>query len=161
MRNVRCRSRAPQPRGVMFVVDLCCALNHRFEGWFGSAIDFDDQIGRSIVACPTCNSTEIHRVPSVVSVGAQRTQSESIRKTPSDLDSHSLLEAYRQIVRVALRDSENVGRRFAEEARKIHYEEAPGRQIHGQVTTEEREELVDEGIPILPVVGLDDDGSLH
>jgi len=134
----------------MIVFDLLCADGHRFEGWFASAADFASQNKRRLVCCPSCGSAHVERVPSVsrVNLGAQAPQP---AKTPEmeGKDPFAIAQIlYSRMLDELLSKSEDVGRKFPEEARRIHYKEAPARAIRGQATQQEHDELVDEGIPV-------------
>jgi len=150
----------------MKVYNLACPLDHRFEGWFASEEDCLAQQDRGILACPVCDSTDISRMPSAPHIA----KSSSTELTISQADNsnlsgdvvaltgndHSQLEAQVQAAFLkGMRDlmgrSEDVGSAFAEEARKIHYKEAPERSIRGQTTLDEAESLRDEGIEVMAV----------
>ena len=139
----------------MIVFDLLCAGGHRFEGWFGSAGDFASQQERRLVSCPSCGSAQVERVPSATraNLGAQPSQPV---KTPDmeGKDPFAIAQIlYSRMLDELIKKSEDVGKQFPEEARRIHYQEAPARAIRGQATQEEHDELIDEGIPVsrLPV----------
>jgi len=146
----------------MIVFDLLCSAGHRFEGWFGSAADYDSQRKRRLLSCPTCGVAQVERVPSATraNLGAEPPKPSKMPsqhgKTP-DMDGKDPFAIaqmlYSRMLDELLTKSEDVGRKFAEEARKIFYEEAPARPIRGQATKEEHESLVEEGIPVarLPV----------
>ena len=149
----------------MIVFDLLCSAGHRFEGWFGSAEDFASQRDRGLLGCPSCGAAEVQRVPSAsrVNLGAQppkpappAPQTGQPVKTP-DMEGKDPFAIAQMLYSRMLDDlftkSENVGRRFPEEARKIFYEEAPARAIRGQASQEEHDALIEEGIPVarLPV----------
>ena len=139
----------------MIVFDLLCASGHRFEGWFSSAEDFARQKKRRLVECPTCSSVEVKRVPSATraNLGAQAPQPVAAKtpaKTPEmeGKDPFAIAQMlYSKMLDELLTKSEDVGKAFPQEARKIFYEQAPSRAIRGQATNEEHEELLDEGIP--------------
>jgi hypothetical protein len=143
----------------MIVFDLLCAGGHRFEGWFASAKDFASQKKRKLLACPTCGSGYIRRVPSAarVNLGAPApTPVPQGAKTPEmeGKDPFAIAQMlYSRMLDEMLTRSEDVGSRFPEEARRIYYKEAPERPIRGQATDQEHDELVEEGIPVarLPV----------
>lgn len=143
----------------MIVFDLLCGKGHRFEGWFASARDFSSQKQRKLLSCPTCGSTEVKRVPSAarVNVGAPAPAQPEPGAKKADMsgkDPFAIAQVlYSNMLDELLTKSEDVGRRFPEEARRIHYEEAPARAIRGQATNEEHAELLEEGIPVarLPV----------
>lgn len=145
----------------MIVYELACEHAHRFEGWFASSEEFTRQQERSLVRCPLCDSAAVKRLPSArVSVG-KSSPPPVTAPVPSPADVPA--EAPRQDVaagipaevlaklREIVRSTENVGRRFPEEARRIHYEEAPARAIRGQASPEEAEALRDEGIDFAPL----------
>jgi hypothetical protein len=134
----------------MIVFDLLCAGGHRFEGWFASAGEFTSQNERRLVGCPTCGSPQVERVPSATraNLGAQAPK---VEKTPEmeGKDAFAIAQIlYSRMLDELLSKSEDVGKQFPEEARRIHYQEAPARAIRGQATDEEHDELVDEGIPV-------------
>jgi hypothetical protein len=141
----------------MIVFDLLCADGHRFEGWFASAADFASQNERRLVACPTCSSVAVERIPSATrtNLGAQpptpQLEPGQPQKTPDmeGKDPFAIAQIlYSRMLDELLTKSEDVGKQFPEEARRIHYKEAPARAIRGQATPEEHDELVDEGIPV-------------
>jgi len=134
----------------MIVFDLLCAGGHRFEGWFASAKDFTSQNERRLVACPSCGSAQVERVPSATraNLGAQAPK---VEKTPEmeGKDAFAIAQIlYSRMLDELLTNSEDVGKQFPEEARRIHYNEVPARSIRGQATDQEHDELVDEGIPV-------------
>jgi hypothetical protein len=147
----------------MIVFDLLCAGGHRFEGWFGSAGDFASQRKRGLLQCPTCSSAEIQRVPSAArfNLGAQEPQAPKAPQKPAEKtpemtgkDPFAIAQMlYSRMLDDLLTKTEDVGKDFPAEARRIYYRETSARAIRGQATQEEHDELVDEGIPVarLPV----------
>ena len=143
----------------MIVFDLLCGAGHRFEGWFGSAEDFARQRARSLLSCPSCGSDKVERVPSATraNLGAPAPKAPAQPQRTPDMegkDPFAIAQMlYSRTLDELLTKSEDVGREFPAEARKIFYEKAPARPIRGQATNEEHDELVDEGIPVarLPV----------
>jgi hypothetical protein len=136
----------------MIVYDLHCPDGHRFEGWFGSAKDFASQRKRGLLSCPTCVDTGIERGLSAprLNMGAQEPKKVP-QKTPDmeGKDPFAVAQMlYSRMLDEILTKSEDVGAKFPEEARKIYYQESPGRAIRGQATQEEHDALVDEGIPV-------------
>jgi hypothetical protein len=132
----------------MIVYDLICTHQHRFEGWFASADDFTRQAQGTLVRCPICDDSAIERRPSMnVQVGRATVPAAERKDAPvvQIQAEGEALKALRQLIA----QSDNVGPGFAEEARKIHYEEAPQRSIRGQATKEEAAELRDEGIDFM------------
>ncbi len=139
----------------MIVFDLHCKDGHRFEGWFASAKDFASQKKRGLLSCPSCGDASIERGLSAprLNMGAQepRQVPVPVQKTPDmeGKDPFAVAQMlYSRMLDEILTKSEDVGKKFPEEARKIFYQEAPGRAIRGQATQEEHDSLVDEGIPV-------------
>ena len=141
----------------MIIFDLACSRGHRFEGWFASVADFDRQKTADLVACPICNDVGIARVPSAQVRVAKAAPRDEAKPQPEKRDSENqdavagvapeILAKLREIVRT----TENVGRRFPDEARKIHYNEAPARSIRGQASRDEAQALSEEGIDFAPI----------
>ncbi len=137
----------------MIIIDLLCEQEHRFEGWFASAEDFERQNAQGLVQCPVCDSSGVRRVPSAsyIATGAAAvapSQPKAAAPAPSMPDPAQLLQ---QLGEVLMAHSEDVGAQFAEEARRIHYEEAPARPIRGQASQDECDALEDEGISVLRI----------
>lgn len=142
----------------MIVYDLGCTNDHRFEGWFSSAADFDSQTKSRQLTCPMCGDERISRVPHVpyVSTGAaERPAPSGERATKGVPHQYANLgaELLANVMEKVLENTEDVGRAFPEEARKIHYREAPERHIRGTASNKEVDALRDEGIEVvaLPV----------
>jgi hypothetical protein len=133
----------------MIIFDLACGQGHRFEGWFASTEDFARQSDARMVRCPVCDDAGVARVPSAkvrtggagepvaTATPVPQAAQDAIAGFPAEL-----IAKLREVVR----NTENVGRRFPEEARRIHYEEAPARPIRGQASKEESAALAEEGI---------------
>jgi hypothetical protein len=139
----------------MIVFDLHCRDGHRFEGWFGSARDFASQKKRGLLSCPTCGNSDIEKGLSAprLNMGAQEPKQLPVpSQRTSDMDGKDPFAVaqmlYSRMLDEILTKSEDVGSRFPEEARKIYYNESPGRAIRGQATQEEHDALVDEGVPV-------------
>ena len=139
----------------MIVFDLQCAQGHGFEGWFDSGDAFERQLASDLVRCPVCDIASVTRVPSArVSVSKGEAAAPSAAEVVAGLPPDVLKK-----LREAVRGTEDVGRRFPEEARKIHYEEVPQRAIRGTATADEAKELADEGVdfaPIPPILSRDE-----
>ena len=135
----------------MIIYDLRCANEHRFEGWFQCATDFEAQMSRHLVSCPQCDSQDIRRVPSAFAIGGPApVEADGSRKmATTPVAGTQVIAAYRRMVRTLIANSDDVGDRFAEEARKIHYDEAPDRSIHGTGTQDDLTSLADEGISVV------------
>jgi len=145
-------------------------MGHRFEGWFGSAKDFARQKDRRLLQCPSCGSADVERVPSAArfNLGAQEPKQPAQpkqaakpalpapEKTPQmeGKDAFAIAQMlYSKMLDDLLTKSEDVGKEFPNEARRIYYEETKPRAIRGQATQEEHDELLEEGIPVarLPI----------
>jgi hypothetical protein len=140
----------------MKVLNLQCAHQHAFEGWFASEDDFQSQRARQLVACPICGDTTIAKLLSAprLNLGAQQpdppARQEQAPPVPAMAEA-TLQAAWLKMVRHVMAHTEDVGSQFAEEARKIHYGEADDRNIRGQASREETQALLDEGIAVLPL----------
>jgi len=145
----------------MIIYDLSCDNDHRFEGWFRSPEDFETQLARLLIRCPQCDSADVRRIPSAVAIGGHAQKGEEqmppramVASTAMAPAGSQVALAYRALVQAIVDSTEDVGSSFAEEARRIHYNEAPERAIRGQATSDERDALLDEGIEIfqLPLI---------
>lgn len=135
----------------MIIFDLSCSDNHRFEAWFRSGDDFSDQLEKGLLSCPQCGSAAIHRLPSAVHLSsASPAPVAPARNSASEVPTHPLA-VLKAVVDEVIRNAEDVGSNFAEEARKIHYQEAPARSIRGQATADDCSALREEGIDVLQV----------
>src|SRR5512146_2258095 len=141
----------------MIVFDLLCGEGHRFEGWFGSRVEFASQRKSGLLSCPKCGSASVERVPSATRIN---TGAEPAKKAPAPQrvqpdtqlagrDPLALAQVlYSRLLDEILTKTEDVGVEFPAEARRIHYEQAPARPIRGEATQEEHDALLDEGIPV-------------
>ena len=162
---------------------LKCEKRHEFEAWFASSAAFDRQVKRGQVSCPRCGTVKVNKTlmaPSIIK-GAKRTRTEkapekaaetaaetaqepaAAKAAPPPPETHrlaahgELAKAMRKLRAEIESKSEYVGPRFPEEARKIHYEEAPARGIYGEATSEEAQALSEEGIEFFPLPSLPED----
>lgn len=133
---------------MMIVYDLVCALEHRFEGWFPSAEEFASQKARGLLTCPVCGDGHIERLPSAPHVSSDVGDRTASHPQTSEARSQRG-PTPAQVLAWLLRNCEDVGDRFPEEARRIYYGEAPERSIRGTANREEAEALVEEGIPVV------------
>ena len=133
----------------MIIFDLTCTHGHRFEGWFASADDFEQQAKAVLVRCPVCDDASVVRVPSAkVHVGRATADAPRVAEEPEAEGRRAagLPDEIVRKLREIVRNTENVGHRFPEEARKIHYEEVPPRSIRGQASKDDADALREEGI---------------
>jgi hypothetical protein len=145
----------------MVVYDLICKRKHRFEGWFPSFEGFQEQAEKGLISCPSCGSKAVEKLPHACAVHVKkeappRPKVKKPQQAPalSDADAKELLIRLNQYVQ---ENFENVGPRFAKEARAIFHGEREQKAIHGTATSDEREDLDEDGIPygILPKPKLD------
>jgi hypothetical protein len=138
----------------MKVLDLRCAHGHGFEGWFASEDDFVQQHERGLVECPLCGDKAIGRLPSAprLNFGASAPAAPP-PASKAEPQAATLQSLWVEAVKHVMERTEDVGDRFPEEARRIHYGEAESRGIRGQPTEQERAALKEEGIEVvsLPV----------
>jgi hypothetical protein len=150
----------------MISFDLCCGKGHRFEGWFASSHDYDEQQERNLLLCPTCNNADVIKMLSAPNIGRKGNQSPAPKAASSEQETAStnqievantapmpaaMIEIMQKMASVQtemLKNSDWVGRQFAEEARAIHYGETDDRLIHGETSPAEAEALAEEGIAV-------------
>ena len=165
----------------MKVLNLQCAQQHSFEGWFASEDDFQSQLSRELIECPMCESKRIDKMPSAprLNFGAQQRQavasdssddaalprdsgapareghsssSTDISLTPAPSECVATGQAdFLKALRHLMANTEDVGRRFADEARRMHYGDTEARSIRGQASASEAMELLEEGIEVMPL----------
>jgi hypothetical protein len=150
----------------MKVLDLRCAVGHGFEGWFASEDDYGSQRDRGLLDCPVCGNAEVMRLPSAprLNLSGARAPEHPSEQAPAPASpapaqvtalagAGTAAQRFVEAVAELLNNTQDVGSRFAEEARRIHYGESEAKAIRGQTTPEEREALADEGIEVftLPV----------
>ncbi|MEN9329990.1 MAG: hypothetical protein RLZZ484_1178 [Pseudomonadota bacterium] len=152
----------------MKVLDLQCTHSHAFEGWFASEEDFQGQLSRGLVECPLCGDRDITKKlsaprlnlatlrgdkpiePATLAPAAAESNAPSSQEVAS-LAPQQLQAAWLQMVQHVMANTEDVGEKFADEARKIHYGESQERNIRGQASREETEALQEEGIAVMPL----------
>lgn len=143
----------------MIVYDLACTEGHRFEGWFGSSADYEDQRARGLLMCPSCGSAQVAKAPMAPAVPAKGNQRQEVRppesrpmaNTPMPPEVQKALAALAKAQAEALKNSTWVGDKFAEETRKMHYGERDEVPIHGQASLAEAKALIEEGVPVAPL----------
>jgi hypothetical protein len=146
----------------MKVLDLFCRRDHAFEGWFASEDDFQNQLARGLVQCPMCGDAGVRKGLSAprLNLGArgadtpapQPGSGQEPAPTTTTAPVASMQQAaWLQLARQIMQRTEDVGERFAQEARRMHYGEAEERGIRGQATAQQTMELLEEGIAVLPL----------
>lgn len=139
----------------MIVLDLICADEHRFEGWFASNAEFERQSEAGLISCPVCNHATVRRLPSAPQIIRSSSKAATEPAALPDEILQQLIGALQQITA----GMEDVGTSFAVEVRKIHYGDAESRPIKGQATLKEGLSLLEEGIEILALPS--DEKELH
>ena len=135
----------------MKVLNLQCSHSHDFEGWFASEDDFQGQLARGLVECPMCGDTAVSKMLSAPRLNLGAAAPAESRQDVVSVPQNELQVAWLKMVRHVMANTDDVGERFAEEARRIHYGEAEQRGIRGQASVEETEALLEEGIGVLPL----------
>jgi hypothetical protein len=141
---------------------LACEQAHEFESWFPSSEAFETQRKRGYVTCPYCNSAKVEK--QIMAPSVARTDKAPKALTPEVQPVAVLSEREREL-RAALRalrehvlkNAEDVGKGFVEEARKMHYGETEERSIYGEADLAEARALLEEGIDVLPLPVVPDD----
>ena len=133
----------------MIVFNLTCSNDHPFEGWFGSAADFEEQQKSALLSCPVCGSNRVNKAlhAPYVNTGGTRQPAERERQTKGGAEQYANVgDELSQLIEHLIANTDDVGDAFPEEARKIHYQEAPERKIRGNASREEVKDLREEGI---------------
>ena len=139
----------------MKVFNLRCGAHHVFEGWFGSEDDFIAQAAAARVGCPLCGDTDVQRLPSAPRLNlsaAGRTAPAAVPPAAEGPDAVPAAEAqalWMRAMRHLVERTEDVGERFPEEARRIHYGEIEARGIRGRASREQAAALAEEGIDVM------------
>jgi hypothetical protein len=142
----------------MVIYNLVCKKQHSFEGWFPSFEDFQKQAEKKLISCPTCGSTKVEKVPHACAVHVKKEQPAPPAKKPQPTSPApasappspaEFKEMLLQVHHYVKQNFEDVGSRFAEEARQIQKGNAEERPIHGTATNQETKELAEEGVPFI------------
>jgi hypothetical protein len=135
----------------MKVLDLQCSQQHGFEGWFGSEEEFQDQLAGGLVECPLCGDSDVTKMLSAPRLNLGGGREPAPRQQVATAPDATVQAAWMKMVRHVMANTEDVGERFPEEARRMHYGETEERGIRGQASAEETRALADEGIGVLPL----------
>ncbi len=149
------RAGGPKETFAVIQYSLHCSKGHQYDAWFKNAAAFDEQQARGLVTCAVCGDAAIEKAPMAPAVA--RTDGEKVALTSTHPDAarfRELLRAYRQKV---VSEADYVGDRFAEEARKIHFEEVEARGIYGEATRDEVAGLLDDGVDFMPLPDVAED----
>ncbi|HEX2147761.1 MAG TPA: DUF1178 family protein [Pseudorhizobium sp.] len=142
----------------MIRYSLVCDSAHGFEGWFSGSADYDRQVEAGLLTCPVCNSAAVSKSLMAPSVSTARKREEK-QAVAMDMARQQMMAKLKEAVAAIKANAEDVGEKFPEEARKIHYGEADARGIIGQASIVEVRELLDEGIEIAPLPVLPEDAN--
>lgn len=139
----------------MIRFSLHCDKAHEFEGWFRDNSDFDTQSKRGFVECPVCGSNKVAKslMAPAVSTGRKKEK----MALAATAEQKKLMEALKEMSKQVRENAENVGDKFAEEARKIHFGETEARGIYGEATPDEARELIEDGVEFMPLPVFPDD----
>ncbi len=147
----------------MIRYDLICEKGHDFDGWFRDSAAYDQQAERGLVSCALCGSVKVQKALMAPGIPAKANSKD---QAPQKMASGSvdprlrmMMDMMRNMRKQVEANAENVGNRFAEEARKIHYAEAEKRGIYGEATAEDARSLIEEGIDVHPMPVLPEDGN--
>ena len=146
----------------MKVLDLHCRHNHAFEGWFGSEQDFQSQLQRGLLTCPLCGDAQVSKALSAPRINLGACETPAMASPQPDGAASSEVSEPAQVsmptaasvlqwARQAAAQAEDVGSQFADEARRIHRGDAPERAIKGQASADQTLQLLEEGVPVLPL----------
>jgi hypothetical protein len=154
----------------MIRYNLRCDRGHAFESWFQSSSAYESQEKRELVSCPACGSVKVERAimaPQIVSkkVRDSAAPSPAAATEVAAPTSTPLMMAQERELRAKLKElrdhivknADNVGERFPNEARKMHYGDIEHRPIYGEASPEEARSLIDEGVEVSPLPVLPDD----
>ena len=143
---------------------LRCSHNHEFEMWFRAMDDYERAVAAGEAACPICGDTKVEKAlmaPAVAgtrkSTDAEPGKDERVKLAVPDPRRQAMREAVKALRKQVTENADYVGDRFAEEARKIHYQEVETHGIYGEATNDEAKALVEEGIDFLPLPSLPED----
>ena len=131
---------------------LACDKGHEFDGWFRDSAAYDRQAESGDLECPICSS---HAVTKAIMAPAVARTDKPVANRQAFAKAEKMYQLLAQVRRYAEENCENVGDKFAEEARRIHYGDAPEREIVGEATLDDARELIEEGISVLPLPDLD------
>lgn len=146
----------------MIKYSLQCDQGHGFEAWFSSSSDFDTQQKQGFVSCPHCNSTVVQKTlmaPQLSTSRQKDSRNEALRVAALSGAEQHMREKVKEVREHIMKNTTDVGDKFAEEARKIHYGEAEERGIRGAAKPDEVKSLVEEGVQLAPVPSLPEDAN--
>ncbi len=149
---------------------LACDKGHQFESWFADSSAYDKQAKRKLVSCPVCGSAKVDKTIMAPRVSTSKKRAKTAEApvaaehtpesapvamiSPQEQEFRTKLKELREHL---TKNSDNVGKKFPEEARKMHYGEIEHRSIYGEATPKDAKEMLDEGIEFSPIPALPDE----
>jgi len=130
---------------------LSCSNDHSFESWFQSAEAFDTLLGKGLVNCSICGSSEVNKSIMAPRIGKKGGTPAPEPERPLSAPATAAEQTVRELRDHIEKNSENVGKDFAKEARAIHHGDAPERSIHGEARPQEAKQLLEDGIKVAPL----------
>ena len=149
----------------MIVFDLICSSEHIFEVWFSDSQSFEEQVASGDVSCPICGDTNVKKAPMAPNISTSKQRRDSLStvidgdknkttpggtaaQVPDPENVAQAMQVLRQMQDYVQKNFDHVGKEFTEEVRKIHYGESDHRNVYGDATPEEADELREEGIEV-------------
>ena len=134
----------------MIKYNLKCEKDHNFDAWFSDSSNFEQQNKKNLILCPKCSSTKIEKNIMAPNIGSKKQGYTNALKTEKIIE--KIIKNVRKHVE---KNYEYVGNKFADEARAIHYGEKEEREIYGETSIEEAVDLIEEGVNVTPLPGID------
>jgi hypothetical protein len=134
---------------------LHCDRAHDFEGWFRDNADYDTQSKRGFVECPSCGSKKVSKALMAPAVSTARKKEK--KALAANAEQKRMMAELKQLAEKMRENSDYVGDKFAEEARKIHFGETEARGIYGEATPDEARDLIEDGVEFMPIPVFPDD----
>jgi hypothetical protein len=152
----------------MIRYDLICDKGHEFDGWFRDSAGYDSQRASGLVECMQCGSAQVDKQIMAPRIGMKSTARndvvpqvpiQAMMTPPADPRMQAMMTMMREMRKHVETNAENVGDKFADEARKQHYNETEKRGIYGNATPDDARALIEEGIEVYPLPRLPEDGN--
>ena len=147
----------------MIHYDLICDRGHGFDGWFRDSAAYDAQAAQGLVTCTVCGSAKVEKQLMMPGIPAKSNTKPDLPQKmaagPADPKLAMMMQMMREMRKHVEENAEYVGDKFADEARKIHYEETEQRGIYGEATADDAKALIEEGIAVHPLPRLPEDGN--
>jgi hypothetical protein len=151
----------------MIRYDLICDKGHAFDGWFSNSAAYDKLADRNLVECSHCGSNQVEKQLMAPGIPAKANRKaelapqgpQAMMTPPADPRMQMMMQMMRDMRKHVEANAENVGDKFAEEARKQHYNETEKRGIYGNATPDDAKALIEEGIEVMPLPRLPEDGN--